>query len=157
MRVLEKTRERSRGFLEQGESVRQVVVAQGGLSPWGVTGMFAGAGAGAVVLGIMARGLAGEAPWLALPWLPIGGIAGIAAVLVTTRRVVLVTDRAVLVPACGGSGPARPKRVVARLPDGTRVGPLSGTYAKVALGGERLWIHKKFHGGATASGPRPRR
>ncbi|MEU6342628.1 hypothetical protein ABZ883_16995 [Streptomyces sp. NPDC046977] len=150
MRVLQKAEERSRGFLEPGESVRQVFVAQGGINPWATMWMFAGA----VMLGIVARRLAGEAPWLGLPWLLI---ALVVALLATTRRVVLVTDRAVVTLAMGRWGTTRPNRVVARLPLGTRIGPLSGTYAKVELGGERLWIHKKFHGSAPASAAAPPR
>jgi hypothetical protein len=38
------------------------------------------------------------------------------------------------------------KEVLARLPRSTRIGPLSGLWARIELNGERQWVHKRFHG-----------
>ncbi|AZP17493.1 hypothetical protein EJC51_16010 [Streptomyces aquilus] len=43
--------------------------------------------------------------------------------------------------------------VIARLPQGTRIGPMSGTWAQIELAGERLWVHKKWQGDAAAFTP----
>jgi hypothetical protein len=58
-------------------------------------------------------------------------------------RIIAVTDRAVLVfDANFGS---KPKRLLARLPRGTRIGPVTGVWAKTQLNGEKLYVHRRFH------------
>ncbi|MEU6380314.1 hypothetical protein [Streptomyces sp. NPDC046909] len=134
--------ERSQRFLEPGEQVQRVVFAQGGINPWFQVVFFLVALIG---LRIVTGGLLGGA---------LGGLAG--ALLVNafiTRRLVLVTDRAVVVLEYGQFGGVKPKRVLARLPMGTGIGPLSGTWAQIELGGERLWVHKKWHEAAGAFVP----
>ncbi|MFC8512397.1 hypothetical protein [Streptomyces sp. NPDC057257] len=66
---------------------------------------------------------------------------------------VLVTDRAVVVLEYGRFGGVKPTRVLARLPQGTPIGPMSGTWARIELAGERLWVHKKWHEDAAAFVP----
>lgn len=84
----------------------------------------------------------------------LGGLAGVLlANGFTTRRGVLVTDRNVVVLEYGRFGGVKPIRVIARLPQGTRIGPMSGTWAPIELAGERLWVHKKWQGDAAAFTP----
>lgn len=62
------------------------------------------------------------------------------------RRIIVATDRAVVVVRAGAFTGTSAKEVLARLPRGTRIGPLSGLWAKTEVNGERQWIHKRFHG-----------
>ncbi|MCT9078511.1 hypothetical protein [Streptomyces fulvoviolaceus] len=64
-----------------------------------------------------------------------------------------MTDRSVVVLEYGRFGAVKPTRVLARPPLGTEIGPLSGTWARIELAGERLWVHKKWHGDAAAFTP----
>ena len=73
--------------------------------------------------------------------------------LLVHRRIVAVTDRAVLVLEADWNG-TKPKRVLARLPRETRSGPVNGAWAKTTLGGERLYVNRKFHGAVTAADAR---
>jgi hypothetical protein len=109
MALRDKLRERAAPFLEPGEQVRQVFMAQSGPSP-----LFA----------------------LVSYWIVI--IAGHYAIVV-------VTDRAVVVLRAGKLRPSVPKAPLQRLPRSTRLGPVSGLWGKVQLGGERYWVHKRFH------------
>jgi len=74
-------------------------------------------------------------------------------VLVTTliffavkRRIVVATDRAIVVVRAGTLSGTSAKEVMARLPRATRLGPVSGLWAKLELNGEKQWVHKRFHG-----------
>lgn len=82
--------------------------------------------------------------------------------------IVVVTDRGIVLLKATIWKPTFPKGatpVVARLPRGTRVGPLSGLWGSTtALGEKKAWIHKRFHKdvaeadgalGADASWPAP--
>ncbi|MDX3850546.1 hypothetical protein [Streptomyces sp. AK02-01A] len=143
--------ERSSRFLEEGETVRRVYLAQGGINPWAQVGFFV---AGLVLVRVVAMA-AGADGNLGLFGGVLGGVLGAAvAAALTTRRVVAVTDRAVLLLSYGRFGAVKPNSVVARLPKGTRIGELSGTWAKTEIAGEKLWIHKKWHGDAAAFEPR---
>ncbi len=82
------------------------------------------------------------------------------------RRIIVATDRAIVVVKAGTFTGTSAKEVLARLPRDTRVGPLSGLWAKAEINGEKQWIHKRFHGdiaradsaaiaGATAPVPAP--
>jgi hypothetical protein len=62
------------------------------------------------------------------------------------RRIVVATDRAVVVVRAGAMTGTSAKEVLARLPRSTRIGPLSGLWARIELNGERQWVHKRFHG-----------
>jgi hypothetical protein len=74
-------------------------------------------------------------------------------VLVTTliffavkRRIIVATDRAIVVVRAGAMSGTSAKQVMARLPRGTRLGPASGMWAKISVNGEQQWVHKRFHG-----------
>src|SRR4051812_20038234 len=139
--------ERARRLLEPGERVVRVFLAQGGIKP--------SASVWIVLTGLLGTrtlaSAAGAGNWQAALWGWLGAMA-VAAVTtcLTTRRVVLVTDRNVVLLEYGRLGGVKPRRVIARLPQGTRIGPLSGTWAQIELAGERLWVHRKWHGDAAA-------
>lgn len=61
------------------------------------------------------------------------------------RRVIAVTDRAIVVIRSGSWSGTSAQEVLARLPRNTPLGPVSGLWAKVVLNGERMWVHKRFH------------
>jgi hypothetical protein len=61
------------------------------------------------------------------------------------RRIVVVTDRAVVVLAAGRLAGTTPKDVAVRLPRQTPIGPVSGLWAKIVLNDERMWVNKRFH------------
>ena len=65
------------------------------------------------------------------------------------RRIIVVTDRAIVVVRAGSFMGTTAKEVLARLPRATRIGPLSGLWAKAEINGEKQWIHKRFHGDVT--------
>ena len=78
------------------------------------------------------------------------------------RRIIVVTDQAIVMVRAGAWTGTSAKEVLARLPRSTRFGPLSGLWARAELNGERQWIHKRFHGDAAradawapATGPGP--
>ncbi len=133
MRAAEKAIRGVQGFLEPGEAVRRVYLASGGLyPPAGAALCFVVMIAGQYLVGV--GGLVG------------GGLAGLVAMAFMSRRVIVRTDRAVVVLGCGRFRPTRSTRVMARLPKETRVGPFSGAYAQVEIGGEKLWIPKAYQG-----------
>ncbi|MFJ3302383.1 hypothetical protein ACIPSA_04545 [Streptomyces sp. NPDC086549] len=143
---------RSQGFLEPNERIRRVMLAQGGINPWAQVVFFLPGLIGTRILADAAgAGVAGAALFGAL-----GGVLGAAvAAPLISRRVVLVTDRGVVVLEYRRFGGVKPTRVIARLPQDTVIGPLSGTWAKIELAGERLWVHKKWHGAAAVFEPTP--
>jgi hypothetical protein len=59
-------------------------------------------------------------------------------------RVVCVTDEATLVLAASKTG-MRPKELLATLPRTTLFGPVTGLWARVRVGTEKAWVHKRFH------------
>ncbi|WP_329248209.1 hypothetical protein OG223_15835 [Streptomyces sp. NBC_01478] len=135
--------ERSQGFLEPGERVERVLLAQGGLNPWAQVGF--------VVVGLIGVRVVAVAAGASGGFGALGGVLGalagaMIAAAFTTRRVVLSTDRGVVVLEYGQFGGVRPSKAIARLPQGTTIGTLSGTWARTELAGERLWVHKKWHG-----------
>jgi hypothetical protein len=150
-KILSKVVERSQGFLEPGEQVRRVVIAQGGINPWLQVVFFMVGVIGVRVVASVVGAAGGGVLWGAL-----GGLAGaVLASAFISRRVVLGTDRSVVVLEYGRFGAVKPTRLLARLPEGTAIGPLAGTWARIELAGERLWVHKKWHGDAArvAGGP----
>lgn len=61
------------------------------------------------------------------------------------RRLIVATDRAVVVVRAGVVLGLSAKEVRARLPRTTPLGPLSGLWDAVHLDGERLWVLRPFH------------
>ena len=61
-------------------------------------------------------------------------------------RIVAVTDRSIVTFKAGGFMPSKPKSIVSRSPRAP-IGPLSGMlWGKAIVGGEQLWISKRFFG-----------
>jgi hypothetical protein len=78
------------------------------------------------------------------PWM-IPAIGPIIVMLISKIRVIAVTDRAVVVFNSSKLTP-KPTGVVQRLPRQTRLGPIEGKiWGKITIGGERTWVHKRFH------------
>jgi hypothetical protein len=78
--------------------------------------------------------------WLLGPFMPL--------------RIVVVTDRAILLLRASKLFYARPKSVhalVARLPRQTRLGPVRGTWSRITLAGHELWVPRHFHAQITAA------
>ena len=59
--------------------------------------------------------------------------------------VIVVTDRRILLLKTSMSGTTKPKELLATFPRETQLGPVSGTYAKVMLGGTPYRVHRRFH------------
>ncbi|MDQ1375822.1 MAG: hypothetical protein QOJ09_3160 [Actinomycetota bacterium] len=78
------------------------------------------------------------------PWL-MALIGALAMMLAVKRRIIVVTDRAIVVLAAGAWTGTNPKSLVTRLPRQTRLGPLSGLWGRIELGGQKMWVHKRFH------------
>ena len=60
-------------------------------------------------------------------------------------RVVVVTDRRILVGRSGRVTTTPIKEILRELPRSTRIGPPSGLWYKTDVLGERMYIHKRFH------------
>jgi hypothetical protein len=80
----------------------------------------------------------GPSPWLA--------ILTYLIFFAVKRRIVVATDRAIVIVKAGALSGTSAKEVIGRLPRATRIGPLSGIWAKAQLGTEKVYIHKRFHG-----------
>jgi hypothetical protein len=55
-----------------------------------------------------------------------------------------VTDRSIVLFR-QSKATATPKEILGRIPRNTKIGPVSGIWAKTELNGEKLWIHRRFH------------
>jgi hypothetical protein len=109
MALREKLTERAQPWLEDGEQVEGVFLAQTGPTPY-LTGFL--------------------------------GVLGMLAFV--KRRIVVVTDRAIVVLKAGSLSGTNAKEVVARLPRQTPIGPTSGLWSKIELGDESMWVNRRF-------------
>jgi hypothetical protein len=78
--------------------------------------------------------------WLLGPFVPL--------------RIVVVTDRAILLLRASKLFYARPKSLhalVARLPRQTRLGLVRGTWTRITLAGDELWVPRHFYPQITAA------
>lgn len=124
-----------------------MVLAQGGINPWLQSVFFLSGLIGARFAVVSWSGAGG----FDLLWSVLGAMGGaFLANAFISRRVVLLTDRGVVVLEYGRFSGVRPTRLLARLPSGTALGPLSGLWARTELAGERLWIHRRWHGSVAA-------
>jgi hypothetical protein len=81
---------------------------------------------------------------------------GIGYGALAKNRVVVVTDRAVILLEAGKRAPAKPKELLQRLPRNVRLCPDQGKiWDKVQIGGERHWVHRRFRGDVEAAGAAP--
>ncbi len=60
-------------------------------------------------------------------------------------RVVVVTDRRILVCTSGRFSTTPVNEIVGEFPRTTRIGPAAGVWYKCDTLGERLYIHKRYH------------
>jgi hypothetical protein len=60
-------------------------------------------------------------------------------------RVIVVTDRRIIVAKSGRMTMTPVKEVLRELPRNTKIGPASGLWFKCESLGEKLYIHKRFH------------
>jgi hypothetical protein len=81
-------------------------------------------------------GQSGSSPWLA-------NSLGLLGQLLVKRRIIAVTDQHVVV--VGATFGGKPTEILRRLPRATRIGPPRGVWAVLDLGGEKIWVHKRFH------------
>ena len=66
-------------------------------------------------------------------------------------RIVAVTDRNVVTFKAGGFMPSSPKSIVSRAPR-MPIGPLTGKlWGTATVGGEKLWINRRFHSDVAAA------
>jgi hypothetical protein len=72
-------------------------------------------------------------------------ISFLILIIANSYRVVVVTDRRILVCRSGRFRMTPVNEVLRELPRDTRVGPASGLWWRSDHLGERLYIHKRFH------------
>lgn len=72
-----------------------------------------------------------------------GLLGGLLAESGNQRRIIAVTDQAVVVFSTNFNG-TKPNSVVARLPRQTQIGPHKGIWARITIGDEKLRVHAKF-------------
>lgn len=117
MALREKLRERSQSYLEPGETIQAVFLAQ-----------------------------TGPTPWLA------GAFGALIYMFIAKYRIIVVTDRQILVLTSGAFSPSKPKEVSQRLPRNTKLGPFTAkVWGKVEIGGERHWVHRRFRADVEAA------
>ncbi len=68
-------------------------------------------------------------------------------------RLIVVTDSRILVLPSGKMTPSKPTagEPIAVLPRQTPIGPVSGLWSAINLGGEKIWVHKRFHKDVSAA------
>lgn len=82
------------------------------------------------------------------PW--IGNMFGLVGQSLVRRRIVAVTDQAVVVFGATFNG-GKPTEVLRRLPRETRLGPTKGIWSQVNVGDEKTWVHAKFRKDVSAA------
>jgi hypothetical protein len=81
----------------------------------------------------------GMSPWL----LPITGY--LAAFFLCKYVIIVVTDKRIAVFKASPLATTKPKELFATFPRDTTLGPVSGIWGKLDLGGTRYYVHKRFH------------
>ena len=76
------------------------------------------------------------------PWL--GGLGALIYAFIAKFRIVVVTDRSIVLLKAGALGGTKPKELVKRVPR-TPLEPFSAkVWGKVMIDGERHWVHRRF-------------
>lgn len=60
-------------------------------------------------------------------------------------RVIIVTDKRIVVTRSGRASTTAVKEVVGEFPRSTKIGPASGVWYKCESLGDKIYIHKRFH------------
>jgi hypothetical protein len=131
-----RTRDWFEPFMEPGEALQTSVPAQGGVHPFALLVP----GLGAVAVAVFTTGQpAVQIGLMTLAFTLIG------AALTTARyRVIGITNRAVLLCAARPFRPAKPTKLIERLSHGDDFTPNGSFWGQVQVGGERLWVHRRF-------------
>lgn len=79
----------------------------------------------------------------ASPWL-MGFAGGVLVMMFVKRRIVVVTDRRIVILRAGKLSGTYPKEVLGEVPRQTQLGPISGLWSKIMLAGESMWVHRRF-------------
>jgi hypothetical protein len=78
------------------------------------------------------------------PWfLPLTGY--VFFFLIAKYVIIAVTDRRILLLKANPFATTKPKQSLGSFPRETRLGPVSGIYGKIKLGGTRYYVHRRFH------------
>ena len=128
------------------EPVQQVFPAQGGRNPLLIGIPAIVAVIVAAIAGTSAGGLSGGL----LATILGGVVVLVLASLFITRRIVVVTKWGVVVLAANWSG-AKPTGVLVRLPRQTLIAAPQGNRRPIVLGGEKLWVNRRFRDEITAA------
>jgi hypothetical protein len=65
--------------------------------------------------------------------------------------IIAATDRRILVLKASPLRTTAPKEIIASFPRETTLGPVSGLWGKVNLGGTTYWVHRRFHNDVEAA------
>jgi hypothetical protein len=88
----------------------------------------------------------GPTPWLG------GAIGAVVYAFVAKFRIIVATDRSIIVMRASWYRPKTPQEVLERLPRDTRLGPFEGkVWGKVHVAGERHWVHRLYRSEVTAA------
>ena len=78
-------------------------------------------------------------------------LTGLTMFWITYRCVAITAEAIFVLEASKPSGGAKPTSLIASMPRRTRLGPVSGRWAKVTLLGETYWVHRRFHADIAAA------
>ncbi len=83
------------------------------------------------------------------PWLLMTG--GALWALLSRPKILVVTDQRIMVLRAGKLMGTTPKEFLHDLPRSTQLGPPKGLWHKITLGGELVYVHRRFHGDIRAA------
>lgn len=140
MAARETMRVHAQPLLEDGETIERIFPVTSGMHPL------------VPILCLVIGVFMPKTGWLLTAGLCLVGL-GLVLAFVADYRVVAVTDRSLVVLSSGAFFVYRAKRLMARLPVDTRVGPMRGFLWVKAVGlsealGERCFVHTRFRGAA---------
>jgi hypothetical protein len=69
--------------------------------------------------------------------------------------IVAVTDRRILLFKASPLATTKPKELLGTFPRNAPLGPVSGIWGKIELGGTRYYVHRRFHKDVEAAGAAP--
>ncbi len=124
-------------FLHQGDHVRAIVPAQGGLHPFTL-----------LVIGVTA--LIGVVFTVDLPWLQVTlmstvAFAGAAVLTISRYRLLAITDADVVVMRTRALRPAKPVELLGRVERTAPFAVRGTTWGQIIVGAEKVWVHRRYH------------